>query len=40
MLIDGVTGYPSVSFNLMIGAVVVFMAAVIWLAFRWPKDQI
>jgi hypothetical protein len=39
VIIDGLVGYPSAVFNLMTGVTVVAMAAVIWLAFRWP-DQI
>jgi hypothetical protein len=37
MLADGLTGYPSADFNLMTGATVVIMGAVIWFAARWPK---
>lgn len=39
MLVDGLTAYPSARFNLMTGAEVVFAAAVVWFAFRWPKQQ-
>jgi hypothetical protein len=37
MLIDGLLGYPSATFNLMTGATVVNMAAVVWLAYRWHE---
>jgi hypothetical protein len=37
MLGDGMTGYPSATFNLMTAATVVAMAAVVWLAYRWGK---
>jgi hypothetical protein len=37
MLIDGLTGYPSATFNLMTGATIVFMASVIWFAYKWPR---
>jgi hypothetical protein len=37
MLIDGLTAYPSATFNLMTGATVVFMASVIWFAYKWPR---
>lgn len=37
MLIDGVVGSPSATFNLMTGATVVIMASVIWFAYKWPK---
>jgi hypothetical protein len=36
MLTDGLTGSPSASFNVMTGATVVALAAIVWLAFRWP----
>ena len=39
MLVDGLTAYLSQSFNIMTGATVVLMAAVVWLAIRWPKRQ-
>jgi len=39
MFIDGITAYPSSPFNLMMGAALVLMASVIWLAVRWPKRQ-
>jgi amino acid transporter len=37
MLIDGLLGYPSATFNLMTGATVVSMGAVVWLAYRWHE---
>lgn len=37
MLADGLTAYPTAVFNLMTGATVVVMAAVVWFAYRWPK---
>jgi hypothetical protein len=37
MLIDGITGYPSASFNWMTGATIVLLASVVWFALRWPK---
>ncbi|HEX6300582.1 MAG TPA: hypothetical protein VF148_08980 [Acidimicrobiia bacterium] len=37
MLADGITAYPTAVFNLMTGATVVVMAAVVWFAYRWPK---
>jgi hypothetical protein len=37
MLVDGITGYPSATFNLMTGATVVVMASVIWFSYKWPK---
>lgn len=36
MFVDGITGYPTADFNIMTGAAAVMMAAVIWLARRWP----
>jgi predicted membrane channel-forming protein YqfA (hemolysin III family) len=40
MLGDGLTAYPSAAFNLMTAAFVVFMAAIVWFATRWPKQQV
>lgn len=40
MFADGITAYPSQSFNLMTGASVVFVASVIWLAARWRKQPV
>lgn len=40
MLADGLTGYPSATFNLMTGATVVAMATVVWLAYRWGKQPV
>lgn len=37
MLGDGLTAYPTAVFNLMTGAAVFSMGAVVWLAARWPK---
>jgi hypothetical protein len=37
MLVDGVLGYPSETFNLMTGVTVVTMASVVWFALMWPK---
>ena len=37
MLLDGLTGYPSETFNLMTGATVIATASVVWFALRWPK---
>jgi hypothetical protein len=37
MLVDGLVGYPSATFNLMTGATVVVMSSVTWFAARWPK---
>jgi hypothetical protein len=37
MLVDGLLGYPSKTFNLMTGVTVVTMASVVWFALRWPK---
>jgi hypothetical protein len=39
MLGDGLTAYPSHAFNIMTGAFVICMAAIVWLAIRWPKRQ-
>jgi hypothetical protein len=36
MLIDGLVGYPTESFNLMTGVSVVALASVVWFALRWP----
>jgi hypothetical protein len=36
MLIDGLVGYPSETFNLMTAVTVVAMASVVWFALRWP----
>ena len=37
MLVDGLVGYPSASFNWMTGATIVILASIVWLAYRWPK---
>ena len=37
MLADGLVGYPSATFNLMTGATLAFLGAVIWFAAVWPK---
>ncbi len=37
MLVDGITGYPTASFNWMTGATIVILASIVWFAFRWPK---
>ncbi len=39
LLADGLTAYPTAVFNLMTGAAVISMVAVVWLAARWPKVQ-
>ena len=39
VLADGLTGYPTAAFNLMAGAAVVTMVAVVWLAAKWPKKE-
>ncbi|MEW6019551.1 MAG: hypothetical protein AB1760_15935 [Pseudomonadota bacterium] len=39
MLIDGLTAYTSARFNLMTGAELVFAAAIVWFAVRWPKTR-
>ena len=39
MLVDGILGYSSASFNWMTGATIVILAAVVWLAVKWPKQQ-
>ena len=39
VLADGLTAYPTAVFNLMTGAAVVTMVAVVWLAAKWPKKQ-
>lgn len=39
MIVDGLTSYPSEWFNLLTGAVIVLMAAIIWLAVRWGKQK-
>lgn len=38
MLLDGLTAYSDASFNLMTGAAVAFLATVVGLAVRWPRD--
>jgi predicted membrane channel-forming protein YqfA (hemolysin III family) len=37
MLVDGMTGYRLATFNLLTGATIVVMAAVVWFAWRWPE---
>jgi|WetSurMetagenome_2_1015567.scaffolds.fasta_scaffold00449_8 hypothetical protein len=39
MLVDGMIGYPTASFNWMTGATIVILALIVWFAFRWPKQQ-
>ena len=39
MLVDGLAGYGSATFNMMTAATVVAMASVVWLAFRWPRAE-
>lgn len=39
MIVDGLTAYPTAIFNLMTGVSVIAMAAVIWLAVKWPKQK-
>jgi hypothetical protein len=38
MFVDGMVGYPTEPFNWMTGATLVFMAAVIWLGIKLPKQ--
>lgn len=40
MLADGIVGYPSASFNLMTGAALVNVAAILWLAYRWHEPTV
>lgn len=37
MLVDGLLGYPTATFNLMTGATVVSTASIVWLAHRWHQ---
>jgi hypothetical protein len=37
MLVDGLIGYPSETFNVMTGATVLATASIVWLAVRWPR---
>ena len=39
MFADGITGYPGATFNLMTAATVVILASIVWLAYRWPKED-
>jgi hypothetical protein len=39
MFVDGITSYPSSAFNIATGATVVILAALVWMAFRLPREQ-
>ena len=39
MIVDGLIGYPTASFNWMTGATIVILASIVWFAVRWPKQQ-
>jgi hypothetical protein len=38
MFVDGITSYPSALFNIPTGATIVVLAALVWFAFRLPKQ--
>jgi hypothetical protein len=38
MFVDGITAYPSSLFNIPTGVTVVVLAALVWFAFRLPKQ--
>ena len=39
MLVDGLIGYPTASFNWMTGATIVILASIVWFTVKWPKHQ-
>jgi hypothetical protein len=39
MLADGLTGYPSGTFNAMTGVSVVALGSIVWFALRWPRGS-
>src|SRR5688572_23354917 len=39
MLADGLTGYPSGTFNAMTGVSVVALGSIVWIALRWPRGS-
>ena len=39
MIVDGLIGYPTASFNWMTGATIVILASIVWFAVKWPKHQ-